>query len=55
METKMKYQCEVYGPFGPDQRAEELTLTFYTAEQRQLYVDGPRQLSAVLRTWEEDE
>lgn len=49
----MQYKCSVYGPFGPKQTAKKITMSFETKEKRRAYIDEPKQLSSVLKVWEE--
>lgn len=50
----MKYKVKAYGPFGPNQSAENCTLTFDTRAEREAYLAQSRQLVSILKVWEDD-
>lgn len=49
----MKYNIEIYGPFGPNQSGKKITKSFDSQEERQDYINKPRQLVSVTKIWEE--
>lgn len=48
-----KYMVKVNGPFGPRQTSETIIQEYATEEERQKYLDTPKQLVSVLKIWEE--
>lgn len=48
-----RFKASVYGPFGRNQSSKTITMHFDTEEQRQDYIDEPKQLAVVTKEWEE--
>lgn len=51
----MKYKVTMYGPYGPQERSAQKTLAFKTEEERDAYLNKPKQLETVRDVFEEGE